>query len=405
MKIVFVGSLYAPNGMGGAERTVQTIAEEAVRLGHEAAVISLAPDGVASTGALNGVRTYYVPLANIHYPFGKTQHGAARRALWHAIDAYNPVMAHRVGRILDKERPDVLQTGNLLGFSAAIWHAARRRAIPVVQMLHDYYMGCGNSSMFKNGENCTRQCSACRVYTAPRRAMSGIPKAVISLSARLLERVEATGMFASVGKKVIIHGASNLVAAPVSVRAQRQPGRLTLGYLGRLESTKGLEFMLDGLAAAPEAHVLLAGKGTSDYEEELKDRYQYAPNLKFLGFTKPEALFSQIDVLIVPSVWEEPLGRVIYEAYAHGIPSIVMRSGGMPEIVDEGTTGFVVTPGDAMELKSLVQRLARDWDAQTFRQACLAKSEEFRVERLIERYQEVWSYAREQGSSDVSRHG
>ena len=192
MKVVFVGSLYAPNGVGGAERTVQTIAQEAVRRGHEAAVISLAPDGVARSGELNGVRTYYVPLANVHYPFSPLPRGAVRRALWHAIDAYNPWMARRVGRILDREQPDVLQTGNLLGFSAAVWHAARRRSIPVVQMLHDYYMGCGNSSMFKNGENCTRQCTACRVFTAPRRAMSDIPEAVISLSARLLERVEGT---------------------------------------------------------------------------------------------------------------------------------------------------------------------------------------------------------------------
>ena len=395
MKILFVGSLYAPNGMGGAERTVQTIAEEAVRRGHDVAVVSLAPDGVARSAELNGVRTYYVPLANIHYPFGKSQPGALRRALWHAIDAYNPWMARRVGRILDRERPDVVQTGNLLGFSAAVWHAARRRSIPVVQMLHDYYMGCGNSSMFKNGENCTRQCGTCKVFTAPRRAMSDIPSAVISLSARLLERVEATGMFSPATKKFIIHGASNLQASAsaVKARAARQPGQLTVGYLGRLEATKGLEFMLDGLAQVRETRVLLAGKGADDYVRGLQQRYAGAQNIEFLGFTKPEELFARVDLLIVPSVWEEPLGRVIYEAYAYGIPSIVMRSGGMPEIVDEGVTGFVIRPGDAAQLTGLVRRLAADWDGERFRQACLAKSEEFKVERLIERYQDAWSYA------------
>ncbi len=395
MKVVFVGSLYAPNGVGGAERTVQTIAEEAVRRGHEAAVISLAPDGVARSGELNGVRTYYVPLANVHYPFSPVPRGAVRRALWHAIDAYNPWMARRVGRILDREQPDVLQTGNLLGFSAAVWHAARRRSIPVVQMLHDYYMGCGNSSMFKNGENCTRQCTACRVFTAPRRAMSDIPEAVISLSARLLERVEGTGMFAHVPKKAIIHGASDLVAAPQAPCAARLAGQLTVGYLGRLESTKGLEFMLDGLAQTPQVRVLLAGKGADEYVNGLQQRYAAAPNIEFLGFTKPADLFARIDLLIVPSVWEEPLGRVIYEAYAHGLPSIVMRSGGMPEIVEEGVTGFVVRPGDAEQLSALVRRLAADWNGEAYRQACLVKSEEFKVERLIERYEEVWMFARE----------
>ena len=390
MKNVFVGTLYAPNGVGGAERTVQTIAEMAVKLGHNVATISLAPDGMASSGELNGVRTHYVPLANIHFPFGR-RYGAARRALWHAIDAYNPLMGRRVGRLLDRERPDVVQTGNLLGFSAAVWQAARKRSIPVVQMLHDYYMGCANSSMFKQGQNCQRQCGACKVFTWPRRATSDTPSAVISLSARLLERVEDTGMFPHVAKKVVIHGASDLrgqVDAPNAVRSG-----LTVGYLGRLEATKGLEFMLDGLAQLPEVHVLLAGKGEDDYVKGLRQRYESARNIEFLGFTKPQELFARIDFLLVPSMWEEPLGRVIYEAYAHGIPSIVTRGGGMPEIVEEGRTGYVVTPGDSAALTALVQRLARGWDREGFRQACVAKSGEFRVENLIGSYLDVWSYA------------
>lgn len=390
MKIVFVGTLYAPNGVGGAERTVQTIAEMAVRLGHEVAVISLAPDGVARSGELNGVRTHYVPLANIHFPVGPLR-SAPRRALWHAIDAYNPWMARRVGRLLDQEQPDVVQTGNLLGFSAAVWQAAHRRGIPVVQMLHDYYMGCANSSMFKRGTNCQRQCTSCRVFTWPRRAMSDTPRAVISLSARLLERVEGTGMFPRVGKKLVIHGASDLQPQP---DAQRPGGAgLTVGYLGRLESTKGLEFMLDGLAQVPDVQVLLAGKGEDDYVQGLKQRYAGARHIEFLGFTKPQELFARIDLLLVPSMWEEPLGRVIYEAYTYGIASIVSRGGGMPEIVEEGRTGYVVAPGDSAALAALVRRLAHDWDRAAFRAACLEKSREFQIENLIDDYLGVWSHA------------
>lgn len=393
MKIVFVGSLYAPNGVGGAERTVQTIAEMAVRLGHEVATISLAPDGIAKTAEINGVRAHYVPLANIHFPFGGKTYKAWRRALWHAVDAYNPWMARRVGRILDQERPDVVQTGNLMGFSAAVWQSARRRGIPVVQMLHDYYMGCANSSMFKNQKNCQRQCGACRVFTWPRRAMSDTPRAVISLSARLLERVEGTGMFPNVAKKVVIHGASDLRPQLLERQAPPSSDGLTVGYLGRLESTKGLEFMLDAVAQAPGVRVLLAGKGDEDYVHGLKQRYQVAPNIEFLGFTRPAELFARIDLLLVPSMWEEPLGRVIYEAYAHGVPCIVTRGGGMPEIVEEGRTGYVVEPGDTAGLTALLKQLAQGWDRPATRAACLTKSEEFKVEKLIHSYVDVWSYA------------
>jgi len=262
-----------------------------------------------------------------------------------------------------------------------------------VQMLHDYYMGCANSSMFKNQKNCQRQCGACRVFTWPRRAMSDTPRAVISLSARLLERVEGTGMFPNVAKKVVIHGASDLRPQLLERQAPPSSDGLTVGYLGRLESTKGLEFMLDAVAQAPGVRVLLAGKGDEDYVHGLKQRYQVAPNIEFLGFTRPAELFARIDLLLVPSMWEEPLGRVIYEAYAHGVPCIVTRGGGMPEIVEEGRTGYVVEPGDTAGLTALLKQLAQGWDRPATRAACLTKSEEFKVEKLIHSYVDVWSYA------------
>ena len=66
---------------------------------------------------------------------------------WHFIDAWNPVMARRVRRILEREKPDVVQTGNLQGFSVSLWHTVRRMNIPLVQMLHDYYLGCPKCTM------------------------------------------------------------------------------------------------------------------------------------------------------------------------------------------------------------------------------------------------------------------
>jgi hypothetical protein len=134
MKIAFVSTLYAPNESGGAERTVRVLAEALVTRGHQAVVISLAPDGVARDTTLNGVRVYYVPLANIYWKQGEQSHSRLVRVLWQCIDAYNPVMGARVARILQRERPDVLQTGNLQGFSVAVWRAANRQQIPLSKL-------------------------------------------------------------------------------------------------------------------------------------------------------------------------------------------------------------------------------------------------------------------------------
>ncbi len=395
MKIVFITTLYAPNELGGAERTVRVLAESLAERGHEAVVISLAPDGVARTGQVGSVRTHYVPLANVYWPFRKTRVGPIRRLLWHVIDAYNPVMGARVGAILDIEKPDLVQTDNLLGFSVAPWRAAQRRGIPVVQTLHDYYLACPNSSMFRGGRNCETQCRDCRALCAPRRALSGIPSAVVSVSRRTQARIESTGALRNVPHKFISHGANEGLAAPPP-RSDREPGQpLNVGYLGRIEATKGIEVLLDAAALmAPGAvRVLVAGKGDPAYTATLQQRYADR-DIVFLGYTRPADLFAQIDLLVVPSIWEEPLGRVIFEAYEHGVPAAVSRVGGMPEVVDEGVTGFVFEAGNAPELAALMAReSATGWAAARFFTACREKSGEFVLERSVTRQFEIWRTA------------
>lgn len=395
MKVAFVSTLYAPNEKGGAERTVRILAEGLVARGHEAVVISLAPDGVARQGEVNGVRTYYVPLANLFWKQSDESRSQLARMSWHFIDAYNPVMARRVKKILRAERPDLVQTSNLQGFSVSLWRAVRRMKIPLVQMLHDYYLGCPKCTMVAGDRNCTHQCRSCRVFCTPRRMYSNLPGAVISLSRRMLTRLEGTGLFGEVEHKYIIHGANNATVHPTP-RANRAPGSpIVVGYLGRIENTKGIEVMLDAIKRLPtdKVTVLLGGKGEEGYADGLRRAYAL-PNVNFLGFVKPAEFLERIDVLVVPSVWEEPLGRVIYEAYGHGVPSIVAEVGGMPEIVDEGRTGFVYRPADSEHLASLLQReIEQGWRGADFAAACIERSADFSIERVFADYMKAWEAA------------
>jgi len=61
----------------------------------------------------------------------------------------------------------------------------------------------------------------------------------------------------------------------------------------------------------------------------------------------------------VPSLWEEPFGLVAVEGMARALPVVATRSGALPEIVDQGTTGFVVGR-DPSELRTAVARLVGD---------------------------------------------
>jgi glycosyltransferase involved in cell wall biosynthesis len=279
-----------------------------------------------------------------------------------------------------------------VGFSVAVWHEAHRRRLPVVQMLHDYYLGCGNATMFRSGSVCTRQCGRCRAVSLVRRRSSHIPREVISLSQRTLDKLRVCGFFRPPARATVIHGICNHTIGGGS--PERKPGPLVVGFLGRIEPAKGLETLLEAARQVTDGavRVLVAGSGAPEYLEALERRYG-GPAVVFVGYSKPSAFFANIDVLSVPSLWEEPLGRVIYEAYSHGVPVIVSGVGGMPEIVDEGRTGYVVPPGDPEALRALLEQLAPSWDRRRYLAACIRRSEDFSVEHQFGRFYEVWSRA------------
>ena len=393
MKVAFISTLYKPNEIGGAERAVRVLAEALVARGHDAVVISLDPDGKASRRVIDGVTVYYVPLANVHWPhLPVEQRPRWRSAVWHLIDAYNPIMGGRVRAILDAERPDVVEANNLQGFSVSAWRAAQRLGIPVVQVLHDYYLGCPRSAMFKNGRNCVTQCGSCKVYSTPRRLLSHIPQSVSSVSRRTLQRLEQAGMFGGVQHKQIVPSAfdANHEAPP---RVDKAPGtHLTVGFLGRIDQSKGIEVLLRAVREMPidSVTLLIAGNGVPHYVDDLKRNYSRA-NIQFLGFTDPATFFARVDALVVPSIWEDPLPRVIFEGFAYGVPPMVSRIGGMPEIVEHGVTGYVFEPDNAPALTRLLSELvAQGLPAGRMRTACKEKSRGFSVDDVLRAHMSSW---------------
>lgn len=388
MKILFINTAYAPNELGGAEIAVRILAEGVAAAGDEAVVISIGPDGIERTGTINGVRCHYVKLANIYWPHAPDARPSLwKKMLWHLIDTYNPVMAAKVVRIIDAEKPDVIHAHNLQGFSVAVWRAAHRRSVPLVQTLHGYYPTCPNSVMQKNGRNCRSICASCRLFAAPRRLLSGLPSVVSAVSARTLARHESGGMFRKSRDKVVIYGANLTKAAPAPRRDIPAGGTIRFGFLGRLEPIKGVDLLLEAMRGLPPGQALLriGGRGSPAYMERLK---RTAPgNVEFLGFVDPDVFFTGIDALVVPSLWEEPFPRVAHEALYHGVPVIASRLGGLPEIVEDGKTGYLFDPGNEAELPALLRRLvAGGLPAGALFEACRAKSRLYDFPRIFEQY-------------------
>src|SRR6185436_4769803 len=79
--------------------------------------------------------------------------------------------------------------------------------------------------------------------------------------------------------------------------------------------------------------------------------------IEFLGWRENvNEVLSELDLLVVPSAPIEGTTRVILEAYAAGVPVVASSSGGIPEIVRDGETGFLAPPGDPVRLAARIRK-------------------------------------------------
>jgi glycosyltransferase involved in cell wall biosynthesis len=335
MRILMINTLYPPLAVGGAEKSVCLLAEALVRSGDQVAVVSLHPEPQETVEIQNDVRVYRLPMDDRYWPFdGGKKRGKAARLWWHMGEAWNIRAAERVGRILDQERPDVVHSNNLCGFSVAVWREVKKRKIRLVHTLRDYYLLCSRSALFREGSVCIRRCTDCKALTANRRPASHLVDAVVSISEYVLNCHTQSNYFAGSPSAVIYNiGGANTPSSPRSHREDR----LIFGCIGRLEDEKGIRVVLEATQrlSVPNWRLRIAGVGLNGYVDALKQRFP-DPRIEWLGFTSPQQFYASIDVTIVSSVWPEPLSRAVIETFASGKSAICAQSGGIPEIANMG---------------------------------------------------------------------
>ncbi len=379
MKIALVNDKYIHHEGGGAQESVRILAESLAGRGHQVSVWATTyRAGQRRTHEVHAnVRVTFLPVANVYWPHGHRP--AYLKPLWHAIDSHNPVMARWVGALLDEEKPDILHTNILAGFSPSIWAEAAKRNIPVVHTLRDYYLTCPKGARFKEGAECGQSCKSCWYYSLPKKRATRHVDAVVGISRHLLR---AHAIAAPI--RAVIHNSYQTDAA---VPARTGEGAFNIGFLGRLFETKGVELLIDAVRRTDSAHLYVAGKGSPAYMQQL--RRQASARATFLGLVPPQTLFEKIDVLVVPSLWHEPFGRVAVEAMAWGIPVIASKRGGLPEIVQTGLNGWLFEPNETDSLSRLLQSL-NPAICRSKREACLTRARAFLPEVITAQYEQLY---------------
>lgn len=348
MKVLFINSLYAPDIGGGAEIILQRTVEGLQQRGYEVAVLATGPQAGINEEMVNLVKVYRAGLRNFYWHFTTQRPGRLARLGWHLRDRYNTGMRDYVKQVIGLEKPDLVVCHNLTGWSVSAWDEITTAGLPIVQVLHDLYLLCPGSTMFNKGHSCQTQCGRCEHFRKGHDARSAQVNTVVGVSRFMLDTLQDQGYFKG-ARGYVVHNASPCPAAPASIKhvvpeVKKQP--LRFGYMGTLSEPKGLRWLIEQFQQLPiDATLQIAGRGQLDDETRFK-ALAHSPRISFVGYQSPEDFYKQIDVAIVPSIWNEPFGMVAVEACAWSRPVIASRMGGLPEIIQDQLNGLLCSPDD-----------------------------------------------------------
>jgi glycosyltransferase involved in cell wall biosynthesis len=389
MHVVQLTDFYRPV-IGGLERHVETLSHELVSLGHSVTVVTFQTGGQPAEETTGGVRVVRIRGWSTRLT---AFHADATRPFHPTVPDPGAMAALR--RVVQRERPDVVHSHSWLEYSYFPQYRAHRGPGHVV-MLHDYGLACPKKTLQYSGRRAangagdpparppsdmSQPCSGPRLAKclacAPGQygLLKGAAVTTGLRASRVLhgraDRYIAVSAAVARSSRAVLPDGSQVVVIPTMVPgglaalARRTPRPEFLpeqdGYLmfaGAFGRHKGVDVLLEARRRMRNQPPLVL-IGTSHGQAPRVDG-QGVVVVRDIAPAQVMASWMRASVAVVPSVWNEPLGRVAIEAMLTGRAVVASDVGGLRDIVTHGVTGLTVPPGDPGALASALDDLLDD---------------------------------------------
>jgi glycosyltransferase involved in cell wall biosynthesis len=367
---------------GGGTILPRQIAKALVRRGHRVTVL------YAPIEERPGAPAYHLEAA--------VEDGVRLLALYNRPSRFNdpkrpdreiedPRVEQLVEDLIERIQPDVAHLHSLLGFSMALPRALDAAGVPTVYTSHNYWPICPRMYLFRDdlslcdGPEETGNCAPCLGAGGAEELYVERLEAGRTMLGRHVDRHLAVShrvreLFARAGHDAdrihVLHQQPESVDWLWAEVGERRPvvetldRPLRIGFIGSLYAHKGAHVLVEALQSLPsgsvEAH--LFGGGAPAYVDGLRERDRNGVVTFHGGYDPPELprLLEAVDVVCVPSVWEDCAPLVVAEALAARTPVVGSKLGGIPDFVADGETGFVVRHGDPAALAETLRRFVDD---------------------------------------------
>jgi len=297
-------------------------------------------------------------------------------APFHAF--YNLPVAQRLRRYQELGQFDLWQIHNVLpGLSPSAYQTAFELKVPVVHYLHNYRMSCTNGFFLNHGQPCER-CLHGNFWPAFQTACWHDSRLISGMMGLILRRVRSIGTFQKTAAWIALSHFQKAKHVQMGIPDKRihviphfyepevapppaSPNGDVL-FLGRLSPEKGVHILLQAwkLLHSGNRKLIIAGTGPEESKLRALATTLALKTVEFTGFIKSEdqkRYWSQSAFFVAPSIWDEPFGMVILEAWANARAVIGFKKGSFPELIADGTDGALALQVTPQALADKIQLL------------------------------------------------
>jgi glycosyltransferase involved in cell wall biosynthesis len=427
LRILLVSDHYPPF-IGGAHRQTQLLPHELQRRGHTVNVATVWSGGLPDEEDDDGVHVYRLKQLRTWLPWLVRDENQR-----HQPPFPDPITVYKLRRIIRYFRPDVVHTYGWFSYSSAA--ALLGLNIPLLMSARDYGYSCATRTMVYRGEEvCTGpslwKCLECAAD------LYGTPKgwvATLSVSAgRRLLRRKVTGIH-SISTYVQditrrdflqdqLHDRNGQAITEAIIPSFREddanrpyggepgsqeyidllPSEKYILYVGALRRVKGVNQLLEAytrLVAPPP--LVLIGTLEADSPREFPPGVVVLQNFPHAAVM---AAWERCLFGVIPSLWPEPLGSVVYEGMSRGKAVIGTAPGGHTDMIAPGETGMLVPAGDVTALAQAMRDLIAqpEWRERLGR-AASERAKFFTASVVVPQFERFYQYVIDRSTGRTTR--
>ncbi|MFN2111111.1 MAG: glycosyltransferase [Anaerolineae bacterium] len=377
MRILHLVHQYMPEYVGGVELYTRWLTHAQAQAGHQVSIF------YRRSGEGNGVEP-------------RTEEGVQVWAAWHGLVTPtrrfratfgDPALVPLFEQVLDTEQPEIVHVEHLMGHPTALIDVLRRRHIPFVVTLWDFWWRCANAQLLTNYDQTVcpgpqahyLNCARCALARAGKLGLSVMAPLFAPLMAwrnqRLLRALRAAAALIAPTSfvkrwyadhsapretlRVLLPGLERPPSLPS--RQREKDSNVRFLYVGGLSYQKGIHALVEAFAGVHGAAELwVAGDEMFDPAYVTQLRRLATPQIRFLGRLARSEVWQALvdaDVVVVPSLWYETFSFLVSEGFIAGKPVLASRLGPLADRVRDGVDGLLLPPGDVVAWREAIQLL------------------------------------------------